>query len=195
MRPLILRGAADAALRLLSDNHYTLKTTTFEWRRADGEWQTQHRETYDRGNTAALLPYNLAQRTVVLVRQFRYPAYINGYDDLLIEAAAGLLDNEAPEIRIRAEVEEETGYRLAEIRKVFEAFMSPGAVTEKLHFFVAEHESNMRIGSGGGLASEGEDIEVLELPIDQALAMIGDGRIADAKTIMLLQYAALNIFR
>jgi len=182
-------------VRLLSDNHYTHKTTTFEWRRADGKWQTQHRETYDRGNAAALLPYNLVQRTVVLVRQFRYPAYVNGYDDLLIEAAAGLLDNEAPEIRIRAEVEEETGYRLGEIRKVFEAFMSPGAVTEKLHFFVAEYESNMRIGSGGGLASEGEDIEVLELPIDHGLAMIGDGRIADAKTIMLLQYAALNIFR
>jgi nudix-type nucleoside diphosphatase (YffH/AdpP family) len=182
-------------VRLLSDNHYTLKTTTFEWRRADGEWQTQHRETYDRGNGATLLPYNLAQRTVVLVRQFRYPAYVNGYDDLLIEAAAGLLDNETPEIRIRAEVEEETGYRLGEIRKVFEAFMSPGAITEKLHFFVAEYESKMRIGSGGGLASEGEDIEVLELPIEQGLAMIGDGHIVDAKTIMLLQYAALNIFR
>jgi nudix-type nucleoside diphosphatase (YffH/AdpP family) len=181
-------------VRLLSDNHYTLKTTTFEWRRADGKWQTQHRETYDRGNAATLLPYNLAQRTVVLVRQFRYPAYVNGYDDLLIEAAAGLLDNETPEVRIRAEVEEETGYRLGEIRKVFEAFMSPGAVTEKIHFFVAEYESKMRVGSGGGLASEGEDIEVLELPIDQGLAMIGDGRIADAKTIMLLQYAALNIF-
>jgi nudix-type nucleoside diphosphatase (YffH/AdpP family) len=182
-------------VRLLSDNHYTLKTTTFEWRRTDGKWQTQRRETYDRGNAATLLPYNLAQRRVVLVRQFRYPAYVNGYDDLLIEAAAGLLDNETPEVRIRAEVEEETGYRLGEIRKVFEAFMSPGAVTEKLHFFVAEYESSMRIGSGGGLASEGEDIEVLELPIDQTLAMIGDGRIADAKTIMLLQYVALNIFR
>jgi nudix-type nucleoside diphosphatase (YffH/AdpP family) len=182
-------------VRLLSDNHYTLKTTTFEWRRANGEWQTQHRETYDRGNGATLLPYNLARRTVVLVRQFRYPAYVNGCDDLLIEAAAGLLDNETPEIRIRAEVEEETGYRLGAVRKVFEAFMSPGAVTEKLHFFVAEYESEMRVGSGGGLASEGEDIEVLELPIDQALTMIGDGRIADAKTIMLLQYAALNIFR
>jgi nudix-type nucleoside diphosphatase (YffH/AdpP family) len=182
-------------VRLLSDNHYTLKTTTFEWRRANGEWQTQARESYDRGNAATLLPYNLAQRTVVLVRQFRYPAYVNGYDDLLIEAAAGMLDNETPEIRIRAEVEEETGYRLAEVRKIFEAFMSPGAVTEKIHFFVAEYESDMRIGSGGGLASEGEDIEVLELPIDQALAMIGDGRIVDAKTIMLLQYAALNIFR
>jgi nudix-type nucleoside diphosphatase (YffH/AdpP family) len=182
-------------VRVLSDNYATLKATTFEWRRADGEWQTQHRETYDRGNGATLLPYNLARRTVVLVRQFRYPAYVNGYDDLLIEAAAGLLENETPEIRIRAEIEEETGYRLGEIRKVFEAFMSPGAVTEKLHFFVAEYESKMRVGSGGGLASESEDIEVLELPIDQGLAMIGTGHIADAKTIMLLQYAALNIFR
>jgi len=181
-------------VRLLSDNHYTLKTTTFEWRRNDGEWQTQHRESYDRGNGATLLPYNLKQRTVVLVRQFRYPAYVNGYDDLLIEAAAGLLDNASPEVRIRAEAEEETGYRLREVRKVFEAFMSPGSVTEKLHFFVAPYESSMRVGDGGGLAEEGEDIEVLELPIDAALAMISDGRIADAKTIMLLQYAALNIF-
>jgi nudix-type nucleoside diphosphatase (YffH/AdpP family) len=183
------------SVRVLSDSHYTLRTTTFQWRRANGEWQTQHRETYDRGNGAVLLPYNLAQRTVILVRQFRYPAFVSGYDDLLIEAAAGLLDNETPEIRIRAEAEEETGYRLGEIRKIFEAFMSPGAVTEKLHFFVAEYEPAMRVGSGGGIASEGEEIEVLELPIDQALAMIGDGRIADAKTIMLLQYAALNIFR
>ena len=183
------------AVRLLSDNWATLKTTTFEWRRANGEWQMQARESYDRGNGATLLPYNMARRSVVLVRQFRYPAYVNGYDDLLIEAAAGMLDNETPEIRIRAEVEEETGYRLGDVRKIFEAFMSPGAVTEKIHFFVAEYESDMRIGSGGGLASEGEDIEVLELPIDQALVMMGDGRIVDAKTIMLLQYAALNIFR
>jgi len=181
-------------VRVLSDNHYTLKSTTFAWRRANGEWQTQARETYDRGNGATLLPYNLAQRTVVLVRQFRYPAYVNGYDDLLIEAPAGLLDNESPEVRIRAEAEEETGYRLGDIRKIFEAFMSPGAITEKLHFFVAAYEPHMRVGSGGGIADEGEEIEVLELPIDQALAMIADGRIADAKTIMLLQYAALNIF-
>ena len=182
-------------VRVLSDNHYTLKTTTFEWRRGNGEWQVQHRETYDRGNGATLLPYNLAQRTVVLVRQFRYPAYVNGHDDLLIEAAAGLLDDETPEVRILAEAEEETGYRLGKVQKVFEAFMSPGSVTEKLHFFVAEYEPRMKVGSGGGIADEGEDIEVLELPIDQALAMIADGRIADAKTIMLLQYAALNIFR
>lgn len=182
-------------VRLLSDNWYTLKSTTFEWRRANGEWQTQHRETYDRGNGATLLPYNRKQRSVVLVRQFRYPAYVNGCDDLLIEAAAGLLDNESPENRIRAEAEEETGYRLGEIRKVFEAFMSPGSVTEKLHFFIAEYEPDMKMGDGGGLADEGEDIEVLELSIDEALAMIADGRIADAKTIMLLQYAALNIFK
>jgi nudix-type nucleoside diphosphatase (YffH/AdpP family) len=182
-------------VRVLSAGHLTLKTTTFEWRRANGEWQTQIRETVDRGNAATVLPYNLAKRSVVLVRQFRYPAYVNGYDDLLIEAAAGLLDNVSPEKRIRAEAEEETGYRLGEIRKVFEAFMSPGAITEKLHFFVAEYDPSMRIGNGGGIASEGEDIEVLELSIDQALVMIGDGRIADAKTIMLLQYAALNIFR
>ena len=113
----------------------------------------------------------------------------------MIEAAAGMLDDASPEERIRAEAEEEIGYRLHDVRKVFEAFMSPGAVTEKLHFFVAEYDASMRIGSGGGLADEGEDIEVLELPIDQALAMIADGRIVDAKTIMLLQYAALHIFR
>jgi nudix-type nucleoside diphosphatase (YffH/AdpP family) len=182
-------------VRLLSDNHYTLKTTTFEWRRNDGTWQTQHRETYDRGNGATLLPYNLTQRTVLLVRQFRYPAYVNGYDDLLIEAAAGLLDDASPEERIRAEAEEEIGYRLHDVRHVFEAFMSPGAVTEKLHFFVAEYEPSMKIGSGGGIADEGEEIEVLEISIDEALAMIADGRIVDAKTIMLLQHAALKIFR
>jgi nudix-type nucleoside diphosphatase (YffH/AdpP family) len=182
-------------VRLLSDNYAKLTETTFEWRRADGDWQTQKRETFDRGNAAALLPYHLGQRTVVLVRQFRYPAYLNGYDDLLIEAAAGLLDNASPELRILAEAEEEIGYRLREVKKVFEAFMSPGAVTEKLHFFVAEYEPEMRVSDGGGLADEGEEIEVLELSIDEALAMIGDGRIVDAKTIMLLQYAALNIFR
>ena len=181
-------------VRVLSDDYAVLKTTTFEYRRANGEWQTQARETYDRGNAATLLPYNLAQCTVVLVRQFRYPAYVSGYHDLMIEAAAGVLDGESPEVRIRAEAEEETGYRLGAIRKVFEAFMSPGALTERMHFFVAEYEPSMQVGSGGGLADEGEDIEVRELSINQALAMIADGRIADAKTIMLLQYAALNIF-
>jgi nudix-type nucleoside diphosphatase (YffH/AdpP family) len=180
--------------RVLSDEYCLLTSTAFEWRRTDGEWRTQRRETYHRDNAAALLPYNRAQRTVVLVRQFRYPAYVRGYDDLLIEAIAGLLDNEKPELRIRAEAEEEAGYRLGEVHKVFEAFMSPGSVTEKMHFFVTEYEAQMRIGNGGGVADEGEDIEVIELQIDEALAMIGDGRIIDAKTIMLLQHAALKIF-
>jgi nudix-type nucleoside diphosphatase (YffH/AdpP family) len=181
-------------VRLLSDNYGTLKSTTLQWRRDDGTWQTQHRETYDRGHAAALLPYNLAQRTVILVRQFRYPAFVAGYDNLLVEAAAGLLDNASPEERIRLEAEEETGYRLHDVHKVFEAFMSPGVVTEKIHFFVAEYEPQMRVGAGGGLADEGEEIEVLELGIDEALAMISDSRIVDAKTIMLLQHAALKIF-
>ena len=180
--------------RLLSDAYGTLKNTTFEWRRTDGKWQTQHRETYDRGGAATILPYNLARRTVVLVRQLRYPAYAAGYDDLMIEAAAGLLDDAAPEERIRLEAEEEIGYRLHEVREIFAAFMSPGVVTEKIHFFVAAYEPDMRVGDGGGLVHEGEDIEVLELSIDEALAMIKDGRIVDAKTIMLLQYAALHLF-
>jgi nudix-type nucleoside diphosphatase (YffH/AdpP family) len=182
-------------VKILSDARYLLKNVTFDYRRGNGEWQTQTREIYDRGNAATLLPYNLALRTVVLVRQFRLPAYLNGHDNLIIEAAAGMLDNASPEKRIRAEVEEEAGYRLHHVKKVFEAFTTPGAVTEKLHFFVAEYDPSMRINDGGGLADEGEDIEVMELPIDSALAMIADGRIVDAKTIMLLQYAALNIFR
>jgi nudix-type nucleoside diphosphatase (YffH/AdpP family) len=182
-------------VEILSDRHYRLNEVEFDYRRGNGEWQTQKREVFDRGHAATLLPYNLANLSVVLARQFRLPAYLAGHDDLMIEAAAGMLDDETPEKRIRAEAEEELGYRLHDVRKVFEAFMSPGSVTEKLHFFVAEYEATMRVRDGGGLAEEGEDIEVLELPIDSALAMISDGRIVDAKTIMLLQYAALNVFR
>jgi len=181
-------------VRVLSDDWYVLKKTRFDWQRRDGAWQTMNRETYDRGNGAVLLPYHRARRTVVLTRQFRYPAYVNGHHDLLIEAPAGLLDQASPEVRIRAEVEEETGYRLHDVHKVFEAFMSPGSVTEKLHFFVAEVADHMRVGHGGGVPGEGEDIEVIEPGIDEALAMVADGRIADGKTIMLLQYAALHLF-
>lgn len=181
-------------IHVLSERHYRLNEVEFDYRRGDGEWQTQKRAVFDRGHAATLLPYNAASRTVVLTRQFRLPAYLAGHDDLLIEAAAGLLDNASPEERIRLEAEEETGYRLHDVRKIFEAFMSPGAITEKIHFFVAEYEPSMRVGAGGGLADEGEEIEVLELSIDDALAMIADARIVDAKTIMLLQYAALRIF-
>ena len=182
-------------VEILSDRHYRLNEVEFDYRRGNGGWQTQKREVFDRGHAATLLPYNVASRSVMLTRQFRLPAYLAGHDDLLIEAAAGMLDNETPEKRIRAEAEEEIGYRLHDVRKIFEAFMSPGSVTEKLHFFVAEYDPSMRVGSGGGLAGEGEDIEVLEPSIGEALAMIADGRIVDAKTIMLLQYAALHIFK
>lgn len=177
----------------LSDDWFLLQKTTFDYRRNDGSWQRQTRETYDRGHGATILLYNRERRTVVLVRQFRFPTYGNGHDGFLIEAAAGLLDRASPEERIKAEVEEETGYRVGEVRKVFEAFMSPGSVTERLYFFVAEYEPASRIGSGGGIEEEGEDIEVLELTMAEAMQMMADGRIADGKTIMLLQYAALHL--
>jgi ADP-ribose pyrophosphatase len=179
---------------LLSDDWGVLKKTTYALHTLDGGWAEHTRETYDRGNGATLLLYNRARRTVVLTRQFRLPAYVNGHDGFLVEAAAGLLDGARPEERIRAEVEEETGYRVGAVRHLWDAFMSPGSVTERLHFFVAEYEAGDRVGAGGGLAEEGEDLEVLELGIDEAVAMIGSGGIVDAKTIMLLQYAQLHLF-
>lgn len=177
----------------LSDDWYLLQKTTFDYLRRDGQWQTQTRETYDRGDGATILLYNKAQRTVILIRQFRFPTYRDGHDGFLIEAAAGLLEQISPEQRIRAEVEEETGYRVGDVHKVFEAFMSPGSVTERLHFFVAEYAPSSRLNDGGGLAHEGEDIEVLELPLAQAMQMVADGRICDGKTIMLLQHAQLQL--
>jgi nudix-type nucleoside diphosphatase (YffH/AdpP family) len=181
-------------VQVLSDDWYVLKKTTFDYRRADGSWQRQSRETYDRGNGATLLLYDPRRRTVVLTRQFRLPAFVNGHEGMLIETPAGLLEEASPEARIRVEVEEETGYRVESVRKVFEAFMSPGSVTEKLFFFVAEYDAGTRVSRGGGIADEGEDIEVMELPIDDALAMVAHGAIMDGKTIMLLQYAALHLF-
>lgn len=177
---------------LLSDNWYILKKYTFELQRSDGTWQTQSREAYDRGNGAAILLYNKAKGTVVLTRQFRLPVYINGHDGLLIEAAAGLLDDASPETRIIAEAEEETGFHVTAVEKVFEAYMSPGSVTEKLYFFIAEYTDEDRSGTGGGLADEGEDIQVLEWPFEKALAAIRSGEIQDAKTIMLIQHLALQ---
>lgn len=178
---------------VLSNDWYLLKKTTFSFRRADGTWQRQSRETYDRGNGATILLYDPDRRTVVLVSQFRYPAFVNGHDDLLIEAPAGLLDDAEPEARIRAEVEEETGFRVRTVRKIFDAFMSPGSVTERLHFFVGEYAPEDRVSAGGGEEAEGEDIAVQEVGLDEALAMIASGAIRDAKTIMLLQYAALHL--
>jgi nudix-type nucleoside diphosphatase (YffH/AdpP family) len=177
---------------VLSDNWYLLKKTTLEYRRRDGRWQEQVRESYDRGNGAVVLLFNVEQGTVVLIRQFRFPTYVNGNaDGLLIEACAGLLDGQDPLTCIRKEAEEETGFRVNAPRKVFEAYMSPGSVTELIHFFVAEYSSADRVTTGGGDAAEGEDIEVLELPLAQAMQMVKDGTIRDGKTIMLLQLAAL----
>jgi len=178
----------------LSHDWYLLQKTTFDYRRADGVWQTLNRETYDRGNGATILLYNLARRSVILIRQFRFPTYRDGHDGFLVETPAGLLDDASPEQRIRAEVEEETGFRVGDVHKIFEVFMSPGSVTEKLHFFVAPYEDSDRSSAGGGNLVEGEDIEVMEVPIQQALLMIADGEIADGKTIMLLQYAQLHLF-
>jgi nudix-type nucleoside diphosphatase (YffH/AdpP family) len=180
---------------VLSAQWAVLTKTRFAFRRSDGEWQVLVRESYDRGNAATILLYDRMRRTIVLTRQFRYPAYVNGYDDLLIETPAGLLDAMEPEARIRAETEEETGYRIGRIEKVFEAFMSPGSVTERLFFYTGEYQPSDRTSAGGGHAGEGEDIETLEVTIDEALTMIADGRIVDAKTIMLIQHAALRIFR
>jgi len=178
--------------QLLSDNWYTLKKYTFSLLRSDGRWQEQSREAYDRGNGAVILLYNRDKRTVVLTRQFRFPAFVNGHDGLLIETCAGLLDDDDPQTCIRKETQEETGYIVKDVRKVFEAFMSPGSVTERVHFFVGEYFDEDKRHEGGGLEEEGEDIEVLEMSLDQALGMIETGDICDGKTIMLLQYAKLH---
>jgi len=181
-------------VEILSDDWGLLKKTTFDYLRRDGSWQRQTRETYDRGNGATILLYDRERRTVLLIRQFRLPTLGNGLDDgLLVETPAGLLDQAAPEARIKAEVEEETGYRLDNVQHLFDAFMSPGSVTELLHFFAGEYRADQRIAEGGGLQEEGEDIELLELPFDEALAMARDGRLVDGKSIMLLQYAALYL--
>lgn len=181
-------------VQVLSDNWYVLRKVTCSLRRRDGEWQTMSREAYDRGNGAALLLFDPRRSTVVLTRQFRLPAFLNGCTDgLLIETCAGLLDGDDPETCIRREAEEETGYRVRQPRKVFEAYMSPGSVTEKLHLFVAEYEPGDRIRSGGGLEGEGEDIEVIEMPLAEALEGIANGTIQDGKTIMLLQHVALDL--
>lgn len=178
---------------VLSNNWYVLKKITFMYQKSDGTWEIQAREVYDRGNGATILLYNREKKTVVLTRQFRMPTYLNGNGTgMLIEACAGLLDNDGPEESILRETEEETGYRVKSIHKIGEAYMSPGSVTEILHFYMAEYTANMLSGDGGGLEEEQEHIEVLEISLEQALKMVKNGEIKDAKTIMLLQYAQIN---
>lgn len=178
---------------VLSDNWYVLRKVTYDYQKKDGTWEQHSREAYDRGNGATILLYNKANKTVILTRQFRMPTYLNGNETgMLIEACAGLLDNNNPEDCIRRETEEETGYTVSHVRKVFEAYMSPGSVTEILYFFVAEYSKEMKTGAGGGLEEESENIEVLELPFSEAFQMIESGQIKDGKTIMLLQYAQIH---
>ena len=179
--------------KVLSDNWYVLRKITYEYTKKDGTKLTQSREAYDRGNGATILLYNLQQRTVILTRQFRLPTFLNGNETgMLIEACAGLLDSENAEDCIKRETEEETGYKISDVRKIFEAYMSPGSVTEILYFFIAEYTKEMKVTDGGGAEHEEENIEVLELTIDDAMKMVGSGEIKDAKTIMLLQYIKLN---
>jgi nudix-type nucleoside diphosphatase (YffH/AdpP family) len=180
-------------IEILSDNWYVLRKVKYEFLGNDGKWQHLTREAYDRGNGATILLYNKASKTVILTRQFRMPTYLNGNKDgYLIECCAGLLDKDNAEDCIRKETEEETGYKVSHVKKVFEAYMSPGSVTEILYFFVAEYSKDMKISDGGGAHDEHENIEVLELPFSNALEMVKTGEIKDAKTIMLLQYAQIN---
>lgn len=178
---------------VLSDQWSRLEKTVFDYRRSDGSWETQTRETYNRGNGATILPYDPTRSTVLLVRQFRFPAYVTGHLEPLIEACAGLLDANDPETAIRKEAEEELGYRMRDIRQIYMPFMSPGSVTERLAFFIADYTPADRISDGGGSPEEGEDIEVLEITLDAALAAIRDGSIIDAKTIMLIQHLKLEV--
>jgi len=179
--------------KLLSDNWYSLERVTFDYKKEDGSWETHTREAYDRGNGAVILLYNASKKTVVLTKQFRMPTYLNGNaTGMMIEACAGILENESAEACIKKEITEETGYVLTHVEKVFESYMSPGSVTEILHFFIGAYEDTMKTAKGGGAAEETEYIEVLEYPFETALQLIKTGEIKDAKTIMLLQYAQLQ---
>jgi nudix-type nucleoside diphosphatase (YffH/AdpP family) len=180
-------------VELVASAWHVLRRTTLEYRDDRGEWSTQQRETYDRGNGATVLLYDAQRRTVLLTRQFRFPVYVNGHPDgMLIETAAGLLDEDDAETAIRREAAEETGVEIGELQHVYDVFMSPGSVTERLHFYAAPYSADTRVTEGGGLADEGEEIDVLELDFGESLAMIRDGRICDAKTVMLLHWAALE---
>ncbi len=186
-------GVRVTDVELVASGWHLLRATTFDYRRRDGRWTSERRETYDRGNGACVLLYDAARRTVLLTRQFRYPAYVNGHEDgMLVEVAAGLLDEDDAETAIRREAEEETGVRIGELQHVLDAYMSPGSVTERLHFYAAAYDGADPDRVGGGIEEEGEDIEVVELAFADALAAIRTGGIADSKTILLLQWAALD---
>ena len=179
---------------LLSGQWAKLESVTFDYQRSDGTWQTQKREIYHRGHGAAVLLYNLESRKIVLTRQFRFAAWDTGDNGFLLEVPAGIVESDNPHQTIRNETAEETGFIIDEPKFLFKAYATPGSVTEQLHYFTAAYHPDRRSGPGGGLAEEGEDIQVLEADIDDALAWIADGNIIDAKTIILLQYAKLQLF-
>lgn len=175
--------------KILSDDWYTLKKFTLRQRDRNGRWTIQNREVYDRGNGATILLYSAKTKAVILTRQFRLPTFVNGNESgMLIETCAGLLDDDDPKSAILRETEEETGFKISHVTKLFEAYMSPGSVTEILHFYIGEYCSSMKVSAGGGIAEE-EEIDVLEIAFNTAYSMISSGQIKDAKTIMLLQYA------
>lgn len=179
--------------KLLSDNYYILKKLTFDYQMKSGKWVNQMREVYNRGDGAGILLYNKQKQTVILTKQFRMPTYLNDNGDgFLIEICAGMLDKDNPEACIIRETEEEVGYRIKEVKKVYEAYTSPGVMTEKMYFFIGEYTDAMKVSDGGGLESEHEDIEVLELPFKQAIEMLTKGDINDMRTIVLLQYAQIH---
>ncbi len=178
---------------LLSDNYYILNKVTFDFLMKNGEWSNHMREVYDRGDGAGILLYNTKKQTVILTKQFRMPTYLNDNNDgMLVEVAAGMLDKDNPEACIIRETEEETGYRLKSVKKVYEGYSSPGVMTEKMHFFIGEYTDDMKVSDGGGLDTEGEDIEVLEIPFQNAVNMLHNGDIVDVRTIVLLQYALIH---
>ena len=180
-------------VEVLSNGHYTLRRARFAWQGADGRWRDRTRESFDRGDACAVLLYDPARATVILVRQFRWSAYENGHDGLMLEVPAGLLEGADPAERMRAEIEEETGYRVDALDFLYDVFTSPGAVTERVHCFAARYRPEDRTGSGGGSADESEDIEVIEVPLTEAVDMVRRGEIRDATTVMLLQHARLAL--
>lgn len=178
---------------LLSNKYYTLNYITFDYKLSNGNWETISRECYDRGHGAGILLYNKEKQTIILTKQFRLPTYLSGNNDgYLIEICAGMLDEDNPEACIIRETEEETGFRVKSVKKVYEAYSSPGVLTEKMHFFIAEYSDDMKVHEGGGLESEHEDIEVLELSFKEAIKMLENSEIHDARTIILLQYAQIH---
>ncbi|WP_298553946.1 NUDIX domain-containing protein [uncultured Algibacter sp.] len=179
--------------KLLSDNYYILNRVNFDYLMPNGKWVNQMREVYDRGDGAGILLYNKEKQTVILTKQFRMPTYLNdNKDGMLVEVAAGMLDKDNPEACIIRETEEEVGYRLKSVKKIYEAYSSPGVMTEKMHFFIGEYTDGMKVNEGGGLDNEGEDIEVLEIPFKEAIKMLNNGEIVDTRTIVLLQYAIIH---